>query len=251
LSALRASPPPLVDRERRLVVLWSPKSACTAAYVWFASVCGFLDQVRQYESPHHHRMQVFRTSRRYLDSIVADTSDFHVVRIIRDPYARAVSIFREAFVGNYADRDAALVNLNFDAGVSFHMFLLMLERLDMENVDTHYRPQLHPFERARKPDTIINISKADLFSELNAFEERSDWPVTDFAAMEWFHAYERARRAPPPAIYGRDMFKTPIARGNPPAQTPFPDFACLLAPEAKARIKSIYRDDFDAYRGFL
>jgi len=251
VSYLRAAPPPLVDRERRLIVLWSPKSACTAAYVWFASVCGFLDEVRQYESPHHHRMQVFRTSRRYLDSIVADTSDFHVVRIIRDPYARAVSIFREAFVGNYADRDAALVNLDFNAGVSFHMFLLMLERLDMENVDTHYRPQLHPFERARKPATILNISKADLFSELNALEKRLTWPMTDFAAMDWFHAYEHARRARPHRNSRRDMFKTPIARGNPRAQTPFPDFACLLPPEAKARIKSIYRDDFAAYRDFL
>jgi hypothetical protein len=121
----------------------------------------------------------------------------------------------------------------------------------MENVDTHYRPQFHPFERERKPDTIINISKADLFSELNALEERMEWPATDFAAMDWFHAYERARRAPPYPILGRDMFKTPIARGNPPAQTRFPDFTCLLAPEAKARIRSIYCDDFRAYRDFL
>ena len=74
--------------------------------------------------------------------------------------------------------------------------------------------------------------------------------MTDFAAMDWFTPMSGGR-APPYPILGRDMFKTTIARGNPPAQTPFPDFACLLAPEAKARIRSIYCDDFRAYRDFL
>lgn len=251
MSALRATPPPLVDSERRLVVLWSPRSACTAAYVWFATACGFVDELRQYDSPHDHRMQVFRTSPRYLDSIAGDTSRFHVVRIIRDPYDRAAAIFRKALVDNFADRDAGLVGLNFDMGVSFHMFLLMLERLDMQNVDTHYRPQFHPFERERKPDTVINVSRSDLFAELNALERRMDWPPTDFAAMEWFHAYERARRASPHPLSGTDMFRTPIARGNPPAHTPFPEFVSLLTPPARALIESIYHDDFTAYRDFL
>jgi hypothetical protein len=251
LSVLGTPPPPLVDQERQLIVLWSPKSACTAAYVWFASVCGFLDEVRQFESPHHHRMQVFRISRRYRDSLAGDTSSFHVVKIIRDPCARAVSIFREALAGNYADRDAALAGLNFDAGVSFHMFLLMVERLDMQNVDTHYRPQFHPFERERRPDTIINISKSDLFAELNVLERRLDWPVTDLASMQWFHDLEHARRAPPNPLSGPGLYKAPIRRGDPPVQTPFPDYAALLPPEAKRRIQSIYRIDFEAYRDFL
>jgi len=251
LSALRAAPPPLVDRKRRLIVLWSPRSACTAAYVWFASMCGFVDELRQHDSPHDHRMRVFRISRRYLDSVAGDTAGFHVVRIIRNPYDRAAAIFRKALVDNFADRDASLVGLDFERGVSFHMFLLMLQRLDMENVDTHYRPQFHPLEHERKPDTVINISTSDLFAELNALERRMGWPVTDFAAMEWFQAYEQARRAPAHALSGADLFKTPIARGNPPAETPFPDPVSLLTPQARALIESIYGDDFAAYREFL
>src|ERR1700693_863978 len=98
-ALLRAPPPPLVDRERKVIVLWSPKAACTTIYVWFSNLCGFLDEVLRHPSPHHHRMDVFRSSRRYLDSIAGDTSDFRVVRIIRDPYARAASIFHEALVG--------------------------------------------------------------------------------------------------------------------------------------------------------
>jgi hypothetical protein len=244
-------PPPLVDRERGLIVLWSPKSACTAAYVWFASVCGFLDEVRECESPHHHRMNVFRRSRRYLDSIAGDTSGFHVVRIIRDPYARAVSIFREALVGSYADRDAALAGLDFDAGVSFQMFLLMVERLDLGNVDTHYRPQLHPFEHERQPDTVINISKSDLFAQLNTLERRLGWPVTRFPSLRWFHELERARRTPPHPLSGAPLYGTPIVRADPATRTPFPEYEALLTPDARRRIALIYRVDFESYRDFL
>jgi hypothetical protein len=251
LPVLRAPPPPLVDRERKIIVLWSPKSACTTIYVWFSQLCGFLDEVLSHPSPHNHRMDVFRSSQRYLESLASDTSDFRVVRIIRDPYARAVSIFREALVGWFADRDAALAGLNFDTGVSFQRFLLMVDRFDMENVDTHYRPQLHPFESERKPDTIVNISKSHLFAELNALEKSAGWPLTDFASMEWLHALERSRRAPPYPQTGADLFRTPIRRGKPKEQTAFPEYDSLLTPEAKALIESIYRNDFTAYRDFL
>jgi len=254
-SLLRSPPPPLVDRERRVIVVWSPKSACTTTYVWFANLCGFLDEVRRHhESPHRHRVEVFRLSRRYLDSVAEAASDFHVVRIIRDPHARAVSIFREALTSpiSFADRDARLAGLDFARGVSFQRFLQMVDRFDMENVDTHYRPQLHPLERARKPDTVINISKSDLFAALNALEERQGWPKTDFAAMTWLHALENARRPPPfPQAVAGDMFRTPIPRAQPKEQTPFPDYRSLLTPAAKTLIESIYRDDFDAYRDFL
>lgn len=196
-------------------------------------------------------MEVFRTSERYRDSVGAYAPDFHVVRIIRDPYERTASIFRKALIDGFADRDAALAGLSFDSGVSFHMFLLMLERLDMETVDTHYRPQFHRFERERRPDTIINISRSDLFAELNALEKRMHWPVTDFPALAWFHAYERARCTPPHPNSGADLFRTTIARGKPAAQTPFPEYASLLTPQAKTRIESIYCDDFSAYSGLL
>ena len=174
-----------------------------------------------------------------------------MIRIIRDPYARAASIFHEELVGWFADRDAALAGLNFDAGVSFQRFLLMIDRFDMETVDTHYRPQRHPFESERKPDTVINISKSDLFAKLNAVEKSARWPLTDFASMQCLHELEKSRRGPPYPEAAADLFRTPIRRGNPKEQTAFPEYGSLLTPEAKTLIESIYRDDFTAYRDFL
>lgn len=251
-TALREAPPPLVDKQERLIVLWSPKSACTATYVWFASVCGFLHDVRRFPNPHHHRMGVYRGSQRYRDSLDADTSGFHVVKILRDPYERAVSIFREAFTSpiRYADRDALAFGLDFSAGVSFRQFLAMVARLDMRKADTHYRPQVHPFENVRKPDTVINISGANLFLELNALASCLGMAQTDFASLDWLHAIESSRRRVPREPVA-EMFDLPIARDASPTQTPFPEYGQLLTPGARHEIETIYRRDFETYRGYL
>lgn len=251
-TALREAPPPLVDKQERLIVLWSPKSACTATYVWFANVCGFLNDVRRFPNPHHHRMDVYRRSERYRDSLDADTSGFHVVRILRDPYERAASIFREAFTSpiGYADKDASAFGLDFSVGVSFRQFLEMVARLDMRNADTHYRPQVHPFENVRKVDTVINISRADLFLELNTLASRLGMPQTDFASLDWFQAIESSRRRVPREA-DAEMFDVPIVRDASPTQTPFPEYGQLLTPKARHEIETIYRRDFETYRGYL
>ena len=251
-AALREAPPPLVDKEQRLIILWSPKSACTATYVWFAQVCGFLEDVRRSPSPHHHRMEIYRTSQRYRDSLAADTSRFFVVRIIRDPYERAASIFREAFTSpiRYADGEAAKFGLDFTRGVSFRQFLRMIEHLDMHIADTHFRPQFHPFENVRKPDAIINISKMDLFRELNDVASQLGLVRTDFFSLDWFHAIEKARKRAP-REGGAEMFDVPLARDPEPTETPFPEYRHLLTKEAKHKIEAIYRADFDAYRSQL
>src|SRR5579871_1911293 len=250
LPLLAWPPPPLVDQERRLIVVWSPKSACTAVYVWFASVCDFLDEVEEYGSPHRHRMEVFRRSQRYFDSRDCYSSGFIVIRIIRDPYIRTASIFREAFAGDYADRDAARFGLDFGRGISFEQFLSLVESLDMTVADTHFRPQFHPFEHEREPDVTINVSRQELFSELNHLEQRMRWPRTNFASLGWFHAFEKSRH-PVPDQAVADAYNAVIARGSPPENTPFPKYESLLVPEARKRIETIYRADFEAYGEYL
>lgn len=178
-----------------------------------------------------------------------DTSGFHIVRIIRDPYERAVSIFRHALMTNFADKDAAAAGLDFNEGVSFRQFLKLVLALDMKTADTHYRPQFHPFESLRRPDTIINVSKSDLFGELNALERQKGWPITDFFSMQWFHSMESSRRPPTYSPTEERMFNAPIARADPlKKNTAFPDYDRLLTPKARSRIEQIYRVDFEAYR---
>src|SRR5437763_9167730 len=89
---LRLTPRPLIDAGKKVIVLWSPKSACTTTYVWFSHLAGFLDDVAKHPAgfPHRHRIEVYMKSDRYRQAIESDIRDFHVVRILRDPYSRAV-----------------------------------------------------------------------------------------------------------------------------------------------------------------
>jgi len=235
-------PLPLVDADRKIVVLWSPKSACTTAYVWFSALCGFLPEVRAFgDWPHAHREQVFRKLERYRAARTGDISDYHVVKIIRDPYARAASCFRHAVRNRLVEQRS----------ISFRDFLLILARNDMEAVNIHFWPQFHLLERVRRPDTIINVSKGALFAELNALEARMGWPVTDFASMAWLRELENARRPIRLATDKSDWFAEPILRSRPPKSTPFPQDSAFLTPEAKLLIARIYRADFEAYSDWL
>ncbi|MBV9571612.1 MAG: sulfotransferase family 2 domain-containing protein [Alphaproteobacteria bacterium] len=215
-------PRPLVSPEKRLIVLWSPKSACTAAYVWFASVCGFVEDVRRYHRfPHWHRIEVFQNPP--LNEI-GDLSDFLIVRIVRDPYTRAASIYRQAMLIGLKRPGDMVVR----EGMPFGAFLNQLMGKDLYTLDPHVWPQVHPLEAERNPDVVINVSKQDLFAELNALERVQGWPETDFAAMDWFHGPEKARSGQAGVSYDT-----------------------LLNRRARHKIEAIYAMDFQQYQNFL
>lgn len=253
--AAALSPRPMVNARKNLMVLWSPKSACTTAYVWFSHVSGFLPQVRKHAAwPHKHRQERYERSRLYFESVKSDLTQCRTVRIIRDPYGRAVSIYRHALQTRFADKalqDYSKGRQTFDEGMSFLDFLDFTATLDMKVVDIHFRPQFHPYEGVRKPDRVINISKEDLFAGLNAFERDGGLPETDFEQFNWLHDMEGKRKAKPAAMEGEAFDRKVFNRHQVVKLGEFPSYEQLLTPEAKRRIEEIYKADFDAYRDFL
>ena len=247
--------PPLLNMKNNLVVLWSAKSACTTVYVWFSHVSGFSQEVRDYASwPHQHRTEQYEKSPLYLDSARADLSRAHTLRIIRDPYDRAVSIFRHALQTHFADK---VMNAKTDgrmsaeAGYSFLEFLDFVARLDMNRVDHHFRPQFHPYEKFRKPDRVINISKQDLFAELVIFEREAGLPPTNFKDLDWLRDLESKRKANQDPLTGSALDTIRFTRHQVHKLGQFPSYVQLLTPEAKQKIETIYKIDFDAYRVYL
>lgn len=219
--ALLRPPRPLVSVEKRLVVLWSPKSACTAAYVWFSSVCGFVEEVRRYHKfPHRHRQDIFQPQQK---NYTGDLSDFLIVRVVRDPYSRAASIYRHALLVGFR-RPGVTVRED----MAFAVFLNQLLGKDLYTLDPHVWPQRHPLEAERDPDVVINVTRQDLFSELNAVEKKQGWPLTDFAAMDWLHGFEKTRSGQTRVSYD-----------------------AILTPAARRKIEAIYDVDFEQYRDYL
>ena len=253
LAAL--APRPMVNAPKNLLVYWSPKSACTTAYVWFSHISGFLPEMRRYGLwPHRHRQDVYERSQFYSDSVRADLSGANAIRIMRDPYSRAVSIYRHAVQSRFADRFLANFrggSFNFEQGMSFQDFLDFVATLDMSRVDIHFRPQFHLYEREKPPSHVINVSKTDLFEGLNAFERDVGLPPTDFAAFGWLHDLEKMRKAKQEPMEGSRLDTTAFSRQQVKKLGQFPNYGQLLTPEARQKIELIYKSDFDAYREFL
>ena len=249
------APRPLVNTDAGLTVLWSPKSACTTTYVWFAHVSGFSNEVREYAAwPHKHRQEVFNLSALYERSILGDHMSNKVLRVIRDPYSRAVSIYRHALQTHFADSEVAKFQggaHSLDRGMSFQDFLDMLATLNMQAVDIHFRPQYHPYEEVRKADVVINISKQDLFTELNRFEEQNGYPRTNFSDLDWLKKLEHKRKAGQDEMQGDALDTVAFNKNQVSKLHQFPRYDQLLTPEARQKIESIYKIDFDAYSDFF
>ena len=144
----------LINCDNRLMVIWSAKSACTAVYVWFAQVSGFGDDVRAtHERPHIHRTTVYQKSDLYARSLTAPLERYRTLRVIRDPYSRAVSSYRHALMNAYAQPYMTKFSngtLRRKTGYSFQEFLDMLQSVDLQRENLHFRTQFNVIERISK-----------------------------------------------------------------------------------------------------
>ncbi len=246
---------PLLNADKNFMVLWSPKSACTTVYAWFSHVSGFGDELAEFGNRiHQHRVTKFYHSELYERSAQADRASLRCLRIIRDPYARAVSIYRHALKMGFAD-DAtrSVMGRHFASkeGYSFQQFLDFLQEIDISAANIHLRPQFHRFERTRKPDRLINITKQKLFVGLNAFEIEMGFPATNFDDLGWLHALEGPRKAKQEPMEGAAFDTMAFNRQQVRQLNQFPAYDQLLTLEAKQKIEAIYKTDFEAYRDYL
>jgi hypothetical protein len=245
----------LINCDKRLMVVWSPKSACTSTYVWFAAQSGLIDEMRATHNwPHRHRRLVYQQSDLYRRSLRLPLADYRVVRVIRDPYSRAASIYRHSLVNDYLDeylKDFKTGKLTSEQGLSFQQFLDLLESLDLRKANPHLKPQFRRIETVRPPDITINISKSDLFAELNRAEVAIGLPPTDFHSLGWLLTMEQKRRAKDMPLEGGFLDERPFGRRAARGRAPFPSYDQLLTPGAKEHIKRIYAQDFEAYGNAL
>ena len=86
---------PLFLEDKDVAVIWSAKSGCTFAVKWFLLQRGELDQALAYSNwIHDYRTQVYRKSPAYQAGVHrAEYGKFRYLRLVRDPFARAVSSY--------------------------------------------------------------------------------------------------------------------------------------------------------------
>ena len=141
--------------------------------------------------------------------------------------------------------------MNSERGFSFQQFLDFIEKFGVWSANVHIKPQYSDREIKYPPTRFINISKSNMFTELNAFEADIGLPQTKFEELTWLHKLEDKRKSKQQPIEGEELDQTPFSRRQVAKLDYFPSYAQLLTAQARSRIESIYKDDFDAYRDYL
>lgn len=177
---LRRRPQPLIDAQRRTVISWSPKAACTRVLIWYYQRTELLNEALAYHRwPHKHRNEVLYKSRCHLDSekqlIREGTSAWDYVKVVRDPVKRCISSYRHALKTGYADQSMSQTlgrEVNHRHGFSYETFLEYLRKIDLSSCNPHHRFQTHPVDKIIFHRTwLIDIDEKDLDSELASIDE--------------------------------------------------------------------------------
>jgi hypothetical protein len=248
--AMRVGPRPLINPAAQMIVLFSPKSACTNVAVWFFHHLGKAAEAREFSRwPHHYRLQVYYDSQLYKDACKQDLTNFKVVRVVRDPYDRVASGFRHAMTTRRA-RPVIAAQLNDPdietKGMSFEQFLTFLEAVDLTACDPHFALQRHPLEDVLPVDHFINISTEDLMARLSEIERDFGLAPPGPEMAKWLAELKGHKRpkqgfAVAPDLHTRRFTEREATYG------PWPDHEALLTPAVRERLRKLYAADIAAY----
>ena len=241
---------PLLNLEKRFGVFWSPKSACSTVMIWYYHTIGRLKEARAFDKwPHKWRIRCSTRPRSgwkhaaslaslmttgpfsgRLATLMPEVSAYFVwytVRLERERFGE--------FLGRAQRAGIILEFLDFVAGA------------EIASLNPHIRPQRKALETHwREADKVVNISRSDLFFELNNFEQQVGLGKTDFAALSWIEEVNGPRRIKK-VTWDHQAANVPFTREAAADGSPWPNDEAFLTKRAKKKIEQIYAVDFMAY----
>lgn len=238
--------PILVHPQYHFALIFSPKSGCSSVVIWFLNTLGLLDEARAFSHwPHDYRIKKLMRDPRQVKARKLPLANAKILRVVRDPIDRAASSFRHAVATGYANQ-RIMETIGEDVenhGLSFQRFIDFLEMEDLDHCNPHHRRQKNPIEDLRSPDYTINISRQNLFEDLNAFEKQIGMPITNFPSIKWIHELQ-ATRVPDYLNMGPNPDEL-VMKIDQAERGPWP--TGLLTPRARQRLEVLYAEDISLY----
>lgn len=242
-------PPSIVDSRHKLVLLWSAKAGSTFAIKWLFNHMGLLDEALAY----HDWIHTFRTERLYpsaeykasVKDFCKSPSSYHMIKVVRNPFKRAVSSYVHAAVAGYEDTRISVFlrrPINAESRFSFREFVAYLGSIDMTACNIHHRVQTHPLERYVIPKSWILV---DLDNSMNCFPRVESFlglPQTDRRLYRESRHHTRKSLADETCADRRfDIFHKPSRK------RPLPDYPWFYDTELEDMIYGLYAEDFLRY----
>jgi hypothetical protein len=241
---LLRDPIPLYSKEKNLALFWSAKSGCTYAVKWFFYHAGLLDTALSYNPwVHDFREQVYSVSSEFKSDIKSlCNKDIRAVKVVRNPYSRAVSSYLMAVRAGYDNNEIGeFLGRTVDSknGFSFSEFLNYLASIDLRNCNIHHRLQVHPAEEEGIVQPLFVIHLENSFQETAECEKSLGLATSD---LHRFRAsgHNTSRRVWPD-FWGHVKLYRRL--GN----KILPDTENFYDDSLKAKVGRLYSEDFKRY----
>jgi hypothetical protein len=247
LTLLQQKPTPLFSQDLHLALFWSAKAGCTFATKWFFYQSGLLEAAYLYHRwIHRYRLEVFYESQDYelhLDKIL--DPETQVIKVVRNPYSRAVSSYIHAVRYSYEyKRISKFLNreVNKNEGFSFVEFLNYLESIDLSDCNRHHQQQLHIAEKEGiiKPRYIIHLENSQ--EAIQELEIQLDLRRSEFHKL--LHSKHHSLREDDTFFCGDFQFCSSPGSQN----KSFPKTRVFYNKNLQDKVFQLYRLDFDAYQ---
>lgn len=137
---------PLIDRERKVIMDWSPKGGCTIVIKMFYRRMGLLKKALETDKwVHEYRMfHFFNDHPTFKEDF--ERSDFFKFKVVRSPFTRVVSSYLHTIRNESMHQPVKKVLGKWSANISFSKYLNFLEKIDLKEADPHYAFQTKHFE---------------------------------------------------------------------------------------------------------
>lgn len=236
-------PIPLYSKAHDLALLWSAKAGCTFAVKWFFFQVGRLNEALSYDAWIHNYRDHFCGAKEYGEEIEGICArETRVVKVVRNPYERAVSSYLMAVRAGYENECLAHFlkrPVNNNEGISFHEFVDYLGTLDLRACDIHHRLQIHSAEEQGFLVVRHLIRLEESFFAIPQCEKEMGLRTSNLAGLrssehntyrkEWIEYWGEVR------LYrhlGSRMF---------------PETANFYTDELREKVARLYAIDFDEY----
>ena len=237
---------PLFLEQQDVAVMWSAKAGCTFAVKWFLLQRGELDEALAYSSwIHDYRTQVYRKSEAYQQGVHrAEFGKFRYIRLVRNPFSRAVSSYLHFIrtVGDHAFHAPFNEFLGRDIegpeGATFADFCDFLLVTDTARCDVHYRRQAHPMEVDGLIDVDHVVHLERLAEELPPVARK--YGLIEASIDDLSASHHNTRRKEGAGFAGETVFRRT-------EEDTYPDYRAFYNDTLAEKIRQVYAEDFRRY----
>lgn len=248
-----------------VVACWSEKAGCTSLLKWFLAHTGELAEAQAYSDWIHDWELAVMTSRPGYAEQVIDriAGGAPVVKLVRDPFERAVSGYLMMFILDDASGHftvpmrrsiRALVYGDPDVPFSFsfldHLRWLETHAVDgtlpidaSTHLDDHLAPQVVPMERHLADLRLLRLERFD--DEIERLTHDLGLAPVELGALTTSH-HHTVRAADldlDPEVVVRLHVPIPTQGG----EYPLPPTSAFATPQTVETVARLYRADYDAY----